>query len=288
MAQNRKDPTCSHCLEIGHTKSSPRCPLKGKEPAERPEKEINPCHWNKDQEDKLKQLVIEQPILIDWEIISQIMNRSANTCESKYNSITTPEESIHINLNKLNSEVIHDIILNEAKYCGECNIIFFDHGSEWKEETLCQKCYLQHKDEINDMWRRIKKNNFCKICKKEEDNGINMHYDHINMFDKANSVCKLVQNGSSYETIIDEISKCQILCKSCHALVTRFERIIKFQRAKGAFTREKNKIGTDEETMSKEELDEINNKYIQLYNSTMEPIYKQLQELLPKIYKEGV
>ena len=28
MAQNRKDPTCSHCLEIGHTKSSPRCPLR--------------------------------------------------------------------------------------------------------------------------------------------------------------------------------------------------------------------------------------------------------------------
>jgi hypothetical protein len=40
--------------------------------------------------------------------------------------------------------------------------------------------------------------------------------------------------------------------------------------------------------MSKEELEEINNKYMQLYNSTMEPIYKQLQESLPKIYKEGV
>ena len=57
MSNERKQPTCSHCLEEGHTKASPQCPRKGLDPTPRPEKVIAPNRWTPEKEQILLSLI---------------------------------------------------------------------------------------------------------------------------------------------------------------------------------------------------------------------------------------
>lgn len=43
-----------------------------------------------------------------------------------------------------------------------------------------------------------------------------LDFDHIKRSDKKNLVTALIRSTYSIETIMDEISKCQILCANCH------------------------------------------------------------------------
>jgi len=45
------------------------------------------------------------------------------------------------------------------------------------------------------------------------------HYDHIDMFDKTDSICKMIKDGTDMTAIYEEINKCQLLCISCHIVV---------------------------------------------------------------------
>ena len=44
------------------------------------------------------------------------------------------------------------------------------------------------------------------------------------MFDKGGSVGNMIIAGVNIEKIKEEIHKCQLLCISCHSLVTYYER----------------------------------------------------------------
>ena len=52
------------------------------------------------------------------------------------------------------------------------------------------------------------------------------------MFQKNASICNLVYTGASFDTIIQEIQLCQLLCASCHQLITFIESHIGFTSAK--------------------------------------------------------
>jgi hypothetical protein len=71
--------------------------------------------------------------------------------------------------------------------------------------------------------------NPCTFCGIKAEN---MHFDHINMFEKTDCVSALAYNGCSTEEIMAEIAKCQLLCVPCHQKVTNKENKLGFIRTK--------------------------------------------------------
>ena len=49
---------------------------------------------------------------------------------------------------------------------------------------------------------------FCGLIQNNVDD--RFHYDHLNMFDKAGSVCDMIKNGDNIELIYAELDKCYL------------------------------------------------------------------------------
>lgn len=71
--------------------------------------------------------------------------------------------------------------------------------------------------------------NPCTFCGMKAEN---MHFDHINMFEKTDCVSALAYRGCLKEEILAEINKCQLLCVPCHKKVTNKEIKLGFIRRK--------------------------------------------------------
>ena len=56
----------------------------------------------------------------------------------------------------------------------------------------------------------------CKECGESEP--LFLEFDHINPEDKIATIANLVSNKKSLNTILNEITKCQVLCVKCHRL----------------------------------------------------------------------
>jgi hypothetical protein len=93
------------------------------------------------------------------------------------------------------------------------------------------------------------------------------------MFDKEESVCTMVMDGFPIEQIYQEIDKCQILCDSCHAIVTHIERALGFTQEKRSLTR---KLNLNE--ITKEEHEIQLHEYQKVYNEIMLPIYETIKQ----------
>ena len=50
-----------------------------------------------------------------------------------------------------------------------------------------------------------------------------LDFDHTEGFEKISDISSLLRNYSSWETILNEIQKCEVRCKNCHAIIT-YER----------------------------------------------------------------
>lgn len=81
----------------------------------------------------------------------------------------------------------------------------------------------KHKENVRVRKNRVKKEiiqklyeyfleNPCKHC--EETNPLVLEFDHLR--DKEKNVSDLLRNGCSWESILEEIEKCQVLCANCH------------------------------------------------------------------------
>jgi hypothetical protein len=269
---SRKKTTCSHCLEEGHSKAAPTCPLKGQEAAPRPEKKEPSTQWNEKTENQLKMLVNACPLNIPWDIISKHMGHTPAACEKRYNDIVPLEDQIRRNISKIDKKAIHDAMAEKRWTCADCHKPFYNAAKEWRGASNCDSCYKAHEPEIAELWGRInvdftdKKK--CLFCERDKS-VIAFNFDHINMFDKGDSICAMVRRGDAYDAISKEIIKCQIICCSCHAIVTKVEHLVGFTRVKNRTTRAMNSA----EGMTPEKVEEIRNEAFILYKDTIEPIY---------------
>lgn len=84
---------------------------------------------------------------------------------------------------------------------------------------------------------------FRRGCSSSESPDIpSSHYDHLNMLNKSESICEMVKTGAPMDDIYREMDKCQLLCISCHKIVTKMEHLCGFVRLKkqiGGYRREK-------------------------------------------------
>ena len=107
--------------------------------------------------------------------------------------------------------------------------------------------------------------NPCSFCGIKQNR---MHFDHINMFEKGDSVSTMSYRGCSKEEIMAEMNKCQLLCITCHDKVTSMERKYGFMRKKRLFNK-KLRRGCD--------VEELRMKLKTEYMACMEGVYGDLR-----------
>jgi len=277
---------CGVCGIEGHRKGSKECKGKIDEPIdvpiintpEKPEEEQSreSKRWTEEQYEKLKSLVLVYGLEINWEEISKEMNRTPEACRLKYNEIVNSKERLGININKLNDNEIESMISECRKVCNneECNYVYYSEAYKWKEKELCEKCYRKTYEERNELWKNVREymetkgGYYCRFCGMK-DSEYSCHFDHINMFNKMDSICVMVNRGDTIKDIIEEVDRCQLICKSCHSIVTMVEKKLGFHSVKANITKKENN-GEIIEEKEKEDLQEI-------YSRNIDRIYEYIR-----------
>ena len=124
----------------------------------------------------------------------------------------------------------------------------------WKNMPYCDVCWGNFQQERDEMWDIILKNHtHCHICNIERRNSRHrFHFDHLNMFDKHESVCTMVSEGWDMEDILEEIERCQYICLPCHQIITDVERKLPFTKVKRGLTVKLNSGEITEEEYQRE------------------------------------
>ena len=264
--KNKKRKVCNQCHELGHSIVSMLCKIN--------------IDKNNKLKNKIKEHILSQDLLTEnnyeeLQELSKKLNISFHLCQKLYYEIPSDE--------LLNRTVDIDLFLENMKEksikCYECNkklgCLQINTNRIWKGNKICDTCWCKYDDERNKMWEEVGKYKpiQCKICSSIKLNqGERYHYDHINMFDKDNSICSMINEGIDIEEIYKEIDKCQILCLRCHHIVTDIERKLGFTRIKQALTRQLN-----QNEITEEEYDKRIIIYQQIYEEKMKYIYKLLK-----------
>ena len=104
-------------------------------------------------------------------------------------------------------------------YCKECAKDHFKKWSDKKPETRLRHAEWKRsrRDESRKKYLAYMDGKLCVDC------GISdwrvLEFDHVTD-DKVAGVLAMVNRGSTWEKILEEISKCEIRCKNCHSLKT--------------------------------------------------------------------
>jgi len=262
--KDKKRCVCKNCGDLGHGISSVSCKIN--------------IDKNNLLKEKIKKHILSKSIFEDIEnllvIISVQLDISINLCKTLYKEIPLKElldrpiknVSIHLqNIPKIT--------------CNECNKTIHCVNSNtqrtWKGNIICDKCWCNHDDERIDLWEKV--HNYkpikCEVCSSIHTHKLErFHYDHLNMFDKDKSICSMVNEGLNIEEIYCEIDKCQIVCLSCHHIITDIESKLSFTRIKQNLTRDLN-----QGAISEEEYNNQKSMYEKIYRKKMKKIYRKLK-----------
>ena len=253
---------CKQCGELNHTSISTICKV------------------NILKKDLLKQKVKNYFLSQDgsddsnlFELASNQLGISINQCKEMYSEIPWIDL-----LNRKNSisSVIEKITFTKCDQChkNKCTIQS-NPFRKWKEKNICDHCFSETYAEREKMWELVSNYkpiqcSFCNIKKNNKEE--RFHFDHKNMFDKEESICIMIMEGVEIEKIYQEIDKCQILCISCHQIITYTENALGFTKQKKLLTRKLN------HELSKEEHKIQIQNYQKIYDKIMLPIYQTMKE----------
>lgn len=261
---DKRRKVCKNCNELGHSIVSPICIIN--------------VNKNNLLIAKIKKCVNEENdqgfITIEnlCNKISKKLNITSHLCRTLYDKIRA-DEIRNINVDKCIDEMYETFV----KYCYECNTcIVLEHSHRiWNKNIVCELCWVKHEDERNTTWDKIHtyKPIQCIICNTIQAHKYDrFHYDHINMFDKTDTIYKMVMNGECLEDIYLEIDKCQLLCISCHQMVTKMEVIL-------GFTRQKTILKSSKHVIPETEYNEKWELLYQSYECKMKEVYDKLKSL---------
>lgn len=259
---------CKNCNEIGHGVSSTNCRI------------------NIEKNNKLKKIIkdyfllqnclLEKSVDQHCEELSIKLGITSNFCKTLYSEIP----AIELLERPMDIEKYIEEIKSNCIKCNEChkNIynIQINTNRLWKGNQVCDSCWSNHEEERDELWRKVKQYRKveCHICGMEQKmDGERFHYDHINMFNKGDSICSMVGAGLEIDDIYAEIDKCQILCLKCHHLVTDIESRLGFTRIKQMLSRQLNggEIGV-------EDYDRNVLIYQQKYEEKIGKIYEEIKK----------
>jgi len=219
----------------------------------------------------------------NWAEIASEFGKTEDACKNRYRSLVDAEKELTSKLNRVRCEEIMNFLFKHQHKCEECEKVFYSSLKEWRGKMKCEKCYSEHNKEIEELWTRITEyseqteNNFCKFCGLKRDEELTFHYDHINMFNKGDSICQMVRRGDDFERIKNEIEKCQLVCESCHHLITIMENMYGFTRVKLKITKDQNK-----EILTPALANEKTKINCDLYAENFEKIYNIIGSIVKK------
>ena len=260
---DKKRKVCKDCGLPGHNnKKQLVCPIKIKE--------------DNEKKDKIKEHILNIDCLEEYDddemfgLLAEKIGTTVNSCKTLYSEISA---DVWIDRRMDINRFIDNIHKCSCLKCGSV-ILEFSKNRIWRDKILCDCCWGSHIGEREIMWVEISeyKKIECYICNKiKKCNGERFHYDHLNMFDKNDSICCMVDRGDDMKDIFSEIDKCQILCLACHHIVTSIEQKSGFTRIKSSLTRKYNNEEITEEQYSGEK-----KKYQGIYEFKMKSIYEEL------------
>lgn len=262
----KKYKICKKCHEFGHYASAVEC-------------EYN-IHDNLVLIYKIREFVLKIPFFTKKTMIEHLTSFSEKN-KLSYNKVNKLYNTIHkseLFNRKMNLEK-HFKKIKTIK-CEDCDKILYntnlDSNRRWKDTIVCEMCWGNHEKEINDVWDLIKKQNIyvCNICNiSKKINSQRFHFDHKNMFTKSNNISTMVNSGETIENINKEIQKCNILCVSCHHIVSSIETRLGFTNIKTLITKKYRN-----ELISNDELEFEKNKYSVIYEKKMCEVYNILKK----------
>jgi hypothetical protein len=254
---------CPNCHELGHDKASDKCLY-------------NVDLDNKNRE-KIRQIILKNENDND-EKIAEELGISIGKYRSLYNEIPLDEILV---AQEITEEDMIQTLTRSSYECALCNKKQFNpyiSGREWKEHKhICDICWLNFDKEREIIWNEImeytkKKNcNICNITKIHSTQ--RFHYDHINMFDKSDTIYNMVNKGCEISLIKEELEKCQLVCISCHSMITKIENKFIFTKIKSKLTRQLRRKQITEEEYNVECI-----KYNKIYEDKMTKIYSMIRE----------
>lgn len=74
-----------------------------------------------------------------------------------------------------------------------------------------------------DKWTTVqlfKTQRGCADCGYNK-NGVALQFDHMDGFEKKNTVSNLIRSDYGWDAIMAEIEKCEVVCANCHAIRTK-------------------------------------------------------------------
>ena len=254
---------CKDCHELGHDKNDTLCKVRI------------------ERLGKIKQYMLSQTDKTTDEHMDELskrLNVSTHYCKTLYNTIPPIELCVKV----LNMDLFLTRLREMATPCTQCAtplyMIKSNSARSWKGQLLCDICWTAYAEDRVALWAHIyayKKYQcaICDIAKTSEDQ--RYHHDHLNMFEKGDSVCSMVNEGRSIEDIYREIDMCQLLCLSCHHIVSEIEIKMGFTRIKQNVTRQFNngELTEEEYQTQKKEAGAI-------YTKTMLDKYAELRAIL--------
>jgi len=259
IKKDTKRKVCANCNEMGHGVLSHEC-------------KINIENDNRNKE-KIRQYILSNSEKSDEEVAEEL---GISNHKFKQLSVTIPIEEI-ILATEIKEEYI-DKLIYECSLCNKKQFSAYSSRKTWKEHiNICDCCWIMFEEERNMLWNAIieyQKLHVCAICNIQKTHNLQrFHYDHLNMFDKEDSVCCMVNRGDHIETIIKEIEKCQYVCIGCHGAVTHIENKFNFTRMKTRLTKQ-----LHYKKITIEEYDAARLKYNNIYQEKMKEIYIMLKK----------
>ena len=254
---------CKQCGELGHGIASTMCKIN--------------ILKKESTKQKVKDYFLSQDGSDDsshFEIVCDQLGISLNQCKEMYSEI--PWLDLLKRKNSVSS-IVEQLTFTRCDQChkNKCTIQS-ETLRTWKEKSICDKCFTDTFAEREKMWELV--SNYkpiqCLFCNtKKENKEERFHFDHLNMFDKEDSICTMIMKGVPIEKIYQEMDKCQVLCFSCHQIITHMERAMGFTKQKKVLTR---KLNLNEITKEDHEIQMQN--YQKIYDEIMIPIYKTIKE----------
>lgn len=109
---------------------------------------------------------------------------------------------------------------------GSCRLCKNNHQKSWYRGASSEqkeRVYKRNKslriDYAKKLFEYLKKNP-CVMC--GESNPIVLEFDHLR--DKTSEISTMVRCSYSWERILEEIEKCQVLCANCHRIKTAHQQ----------------------------------------------------------------
>jgi hypothetical protein len=258
---------CKNCHELGHGSSSIICKIN--------------IDKNAKLKRKIKAYILSQNCLQEKTMddicneLSVMLEITPNHCRTLYDEL--PPMDLLDRPFDIDQYLIQ--LDQSAIKCNECNksLVYIQANTHhrWKDTDICDTCWSKYSEIRNKMWETIKlyKRVQCELCGSiQHHSDERYHYDHLNMFNKDNSICCMINEGSNIEEIYAEIDKCQILCLSCHHQITDIERKIGFTRIKQTLSRRFTLLEITEEEYNREII-----MLQEIYNEKMSKIYEKMR-----------